>query len=41
MKLAENPQVTQPSQSQVIKTKSIQTFTGVIRTQFKILAFVH
>ena len=41
MKLVENPQVTQPNQSQVIKVKSVQTFRGVLRTQLKILAFVH
>ena len=40
MKLAENPQVTQPNQSQVFKVASVQSFRGVFRTQLKILAFV-
>ena len=41
MKLVETSQVTQPNQSQVIKVKSVQSFTGVFRTQLKISAFVH
>ena len=41
MKLVENPQVTQPNQSNVIKVKSVQSFRDLFRTQSKILAFVH
>ena len=40
MKLAENPQVTQPNQKQVIKVKFVQSFKNVFRTQLEILAFV-
>ena len=39
MKLVENPQVTQPNQSQVIKVKSVQSFRGVFKAQLKILFF--
>ena len=41
MKLVENPQVTQPNQSKVIKVKSVQSFRDLFRTQSKILTFVH
>ena len=41
MKLVENPEVTQPNQSQVIKVKSLQSFRGVFKTQLKILAFLY
>ena len=41
MKLVKNPQVTQLNQSQVIKVKSIQSFSSVFRTHLKISAFVH
>ena len=41
MKLVENPQVTQPNQSQVIKVKSVQSFRGVFKAQLKILTFIH
>ena len=40
MKLVENSQVTQPNQIQVIKVKSVQSFTDVFKTQLKILASV-
>ena len=39
MKLIENLQVAQLSQSHVIKVKSFQSFRGVFRTQLKIFAF--
>ena len=39
--LVENPWVTQPNQSQVIKVKSVQSMRDVLKTQLKILAFVH
>ena len=39
MKLIENLQVAQLSQSQLIKVKSFQSFRGVFRTQLKIFAF--
>ena len=39
MKRVENPQVTQPNQSQEVKVKSVQSFRGLFRTQLKILAF--
>ena len=41
MKLVENPQVTQPNQSEGIKVKSVQSFRGVCRNQLKMSAFVH
>ena len=40
MKLVENPQVTQPNQSQVTKVKPVPSFRGAFRTHLKILAFV-
>ena len=41
MKLVENPQVTQPNQSQLIKVKSVQSFRDDFRTQLKILPVVY
>ena len=40
-KLAENAQVTQPNQSQVIEAKYVQSFKDVFRTQLEILAFAY
>ena len=39
MKLIENLQVAQLSQSHLIKVKSLQSFRGAFRTQLKIFAF--
>ena len=39
--MVENPQVTQPNQSQVIKVKHVQSFRDLFRTQKKIVAFVY
>ena len=41
MKLVENPRVSQPNQSQVVKVRSAQSFRDVFRTQEKILAFAY